>query len=192
MKGRGGELPRGRGRRGARAGAGPGSASPGAARLRLRQGRPAAMPTLRNLILEERMNPLFLQAERFIVGVEDAGAGEGQLLGGGQIRAIGPPDGGAGEVASVVVRAGSRGQGIGGRILDELLRRNTDGFSSLFVLTTGDRRSVDFYRRRGFEVVDTASVPAAMRVEQALGSLVARLARGESCVAMRLGRLPAD
>jgi len=190
MKGRGGELPRGRGRRGPRAGAGPGSASPGATRLRLRQGRSVDMPTLRNLILEERMNPLFLQAERFIVGVEDAGAGEGQLLGGGQIRAIGPPDGGAGEIASVIVRAGSRGQGVGGRILDELLCRNADGFSSLFVLTTGG--GADFYRRRGFEVVDTAAVPAPMRVEQAIGSLVAGLARGESCVAMRLGRHPAD
>ena len=185
------KLSRGGGR-GPRAGAGPGSASPGGARLRLRQGRPADMPTLRKLILEERMNPLFLGAgERFIVAsMEAGGAGEGQLLGGGQIRAIGPPGGGAGEVASVVVRAGYRRQGVGGRILDELLRRNAEGeegFHDLFLLTTCG--GADFYRRRGFEAVGAAALPAPLRAEQALGSLVARLARGETCVAMRL---PAD
>ena len=153
--------------------------------MQLRRGRSGDLAALASLVVSERMNPLFLEPARFVVGVEEGGA----LVGGGQIRPIGPPEAGAAELASVVVRADRRGQGIGGRIVDELLRNHAGaageggGARKLFLLTTDG--AVGFYLRRGFATVSPAQAPGALRVEQALGSLVAGLAKGEACVAMR-------
>ena len=151
--------------------------------MQLRRGRAGDLATLASLVVRERMNPLFLEPVRFVVGVEE----DGTLVGGGQIRPIGPSEAGAAELASVVVRADRRGQGIGGRIVDELLRSHAgaggEGVRELFLLTTDG--AVGFYRRRGFAPVAPAQTPGALRAEQALGSLVARLAKGEACVAMR-------
>ena len=150
--------------------------------MQLRRGRSGDLAALASLVVSERMNPLFLEPARFVVGVEEGGA----LVGGGQIRPIGPPEARAAELASVVVRADRRCQGIGGRIVDELLRNHAGeggGARKLFLLTTDG--AVGFYLRRGFATVSPAQAPGALRVEQALGSLVAGLAKGEACVAMR-------
>ena len=74
--------------------------------MRLRRGRAGDLGALAALVLREKMNPLFLEPSRFVVGVEE----DGTLVGGGQIRAVGPPEAGADELASVVVRADRRGQ----------------------------------------------------------------------------------
>ena len=159
--------------------------------MRLRRGRAGDLGALAALVLREKMNPLFLEPSRFVVGVEE----DGTLVGGGQIRAVGPPEAGADELASVVVRADRRGQGIGGRIVDELLRGRAGAAGAggeareLFLLTTGG--ATGFYRRRGFAPVAPAEAPGALRAEQALGALVARLAVGETCVAMRWAGPPA-
>ena len=76
----------------ARAGAGVGGEpSEGAADVRLRRGRAGDLGALAALVLREKMNPLFLEPSRFVVGVEE----DGTLVGGGQIRAVGPPEAGA-------------------------------------------------------------------------------------------------
>jgi ribosomal protein S18 acetylase RimI-like enzyme len=57
-------------------------------------------------------------------------------------------------VHMMVVSPGLQGQGVGGQLLREVLRRTSDTAPHPTVLTTHLEQNVTFYRRAGFEVTD--------------------------------------
>jgi amino-acid N-acetyltransferase len=71
------------------------------------------------------------------------------------------PYGSVGVLRSVVVAAPSRGRGVGTALCDALERRAaSDGIERLYLLTT---TAAAFFRDRGYDRVDRAAVPDAIR-----------------------------
>ena len=139
-----------------------------------RSGTPQDQQAIAAAVLRESMNPLFLQAERFIVACE---AGSEKLLGFGQLR----PLSGAWELASLVVQPEARGQGIGSEVVRRLLAQ-VEG-ADVWLLTLENTRR--FYEPLGFSEAPPAAAPLTMRLEQAAGSVVAGAVAGQRCIVMR-------
>lgn len=130
-----------------------GAAARADASASLRLAAPADAPAVRRLVLSEYMNPLGLAPERFVVAQDDA---SGDVVGCGQLKpwqrlsdrgdALGALVRGAGlvpnwegdlvELASLVVAPGSRGKGLGSRIVGRLLEDAPQG-GTVCLLTTG-------------------------------------------------------
>ena len=125
-------------------------------------------------VLRESMNPLFLQPERFVVA-SDA-ADEQRVLGFGQLR----PLSGAWELASLVVEPEARGQGLGSALVRRLLAR-VEG-EEVWLLTLENTRR--FYEPLGFVETPPSAAPLTMRLEQAVGSVVAGVVAGQQCIVM--------
>ena len=125
-------------------------------------------------VLRESMNPLFLQPERFEVA-SDA-ADEQRVLGFGQLR----PLSGAWELASLVVEPEARGQGLGSALVRRLLAR-VEG-EEVWLLTLENTRR--FYEPLGFVETPPSAAPLTMRLEQAVGSVVAGVVAGQQCIVM--------
>ena len=125
-------------------------------------------------VLRESMNPLFLQPERFIVA-NDA-ADEQRVLGFGQLR----PLSGAWELASLVVEPEARGRGVGSELVRRLLAR-VEG-EAVWLLTLENTRQ--FYELLGFTEAPPGAAPLTMRLEQAVGSVVAGVVAGQQCIVM--------
>ena len=114
--------------------------------LTLCGGRGADALTIGTRIVREKMNPLFLSPERFVVATPSAESKE--VLGFGQLR---PAPGVAWELASLVVEPEHRGQGIGSGILRTLLSQHRASSASeerVCLLTLRSTRG--FYERLGF------------------------------------------
>ena len=134
--------------------------------------------TIGTRIVREKMNPLFLSPERFVVATPSAESKE--VLGFGQLR---PAPGVAWELASLVVEPEHRGQGIGSGILRRLLSQHRASSASegrVCLLTLRSTRG--FYERLGFAV--TSSPPLPMLLEYAIGTVVAKAAVDDSLVCM--------
>ena len=165
------------------------------------------------MILSEKMNPLNIKPERFLVAEEEeeeeeggGGGGEGgtkgeekrkKVVAFGQLAELEP--GRLFELRSLVTVPERRGQGIGAEIVRGLLEeaaasakkekkeekedRGESGAAEV-VLTTISRRRA-FYLRAGFEEVPSTLVPRQLKLEVALGSVVAKLAVGDSLIVLR-------
>jgi amino-acid N-acetyltransferase len=88
--------------------------------------------------------------------------------------------GGAGLLRSVAVEASARGSGIGSQLVQGVVAAaRTRGQSQLFLLTT---TAGDFFERRGFHLVERASVPSAIAQ-----SWEFRVGCPQTALVMRLG-----
>eukprot|EP00667_Euglena_gracilis_P022491 EG_transcript_25086 len=150
--------------------------------IHVRPATAADMPFVQRAMLAERMNPILLRRECFLVAEVVAAAGVPELWGCGQIRPIGSE---AWELASVYVVPERRGQGIGTHIVRCLLERHQeqppDG-RELFLLTTA--RQAAFYAPLGFAPTASSQLPPPMRLEAAAGAVLAGLL-GQTLVGMR-------
>lgn len=149
--------------------------------VRFRAGAALDMPFVFRAMAANLMNPLSLQAERFLVADD---AAQGDRVGFGQIRPLGG-DAGLWELASVYVEESWRGRGVGGELVRRLLeahvaagRRPADVHMLTLAKTAG------WYRTLGFEQVPLDRAPSAMGLEMAAGSAITRLL-GEELVCMR-------
>lgn len=165
--------------------------------------------TIQQLVFREFMNPLGLAWQRFLVAEagqpreQEQGPGaaaqskEGVVVGVGQLKAwpgAGPTAPPFLELRSLVVDPAHRGQGIGSRLVGQLLSRadaETDsagaakGQLPVFLLTIGKR--VPFYERLGFqEVTEQEKVPKQLGLELSLGGVVTRLVARDRCLCMKL------
>ena len=164
------------------------------------------------MILNERMNPLGLKPERFLVaeeeeeeeertaGEEKEGRRRKKIVAFGQLAEL--EAGTLFELRSLVTSPEWRGQGIGAQVVEKLLEEaatrkkkkeeeeEEEGGSETqkaaaavadVVLTTIARRRV-FYERLGFEELPVA--PEQLKLEVAVGSVVARLAVGDSIIVL--------
>jgi GNAT superfamily N-acetyltransferase len=153
--------------------------------------RPSDMPQIRSALASARMNPLFVERERFVAARDSA---SDRLAGAVQLRPLGTEGGGgarAYELASLFVEPEYRGRGIGQGLvrqcLDRAQRAPADApaaagsalrgagaaapSAEVFLLTLATR--AEFYERLGFEAVaDVSRLPATLLVECALGQVV--------------------
>ena len=180
----------------------------------LRRGVQSDADAIRAGVLRESMNPLGLDPTRFVVAVDDARGGE--IVGFGQLKpwetlSDRPKDDVVGqlvrlmnltpnwsgellELASLVVTKERRGRGVGTAVARRLVMdaKSATGEGAtetapptLCLLTL--RSTIPFYERLGFqEIVSPEYVPRPLQAELALGRIVARLARNDDCVAMKM------
>ena len=180
----------------------------------LRRGVRSDADAIRAGVLRESMNPLGLDPTRFVVAVDDAR--DGAIVGFGQLKpwetlSDRPKDDVVGQVvrllnltpnwsgellelASLVVTKEWRGRGVGTAVVRRLVMdaktTTGDGVTktarpTLCLLTL--RSTTPFYERLGFqEIASPERVPRPLQAELALGRIVARLARNDECVAMKM------
>ena len=160
------------------------------------------------MILSEKMNPLNLNPERFLVAEEEE-EGEGErerkqprqekkIVAFGQLAELEEP-GRLFELRSLVTAPEWRGRGVGAELVKRLLEeaaaasaKKEQGDSGVaaaataaeVVLTTISRRK-RFYERLGFEEVPSSEIPKQLKLEAAVGSVVARIAVGDSLTVLR-------
>jgi len=177
--------------------------------IRIRPGCPEDLNTVASAVFSEKMNPLGLSMDRFLVAEE---ASSGRLVGFGQlkewptlsakqdlrgqiVRAAGLWPNWRGELvelSSLVVVPEWRGRGVGSALVSELVQR-AEG-KTLCLLTIGS--SVPFYERLGFKEISQQMVPRPLQPEVVLGTVVARLAANDRLLCMAHssaiegGRLP--
>ncbi|WP_119270544.1 GNAT family N-acetyltransferase [Taklimakanibacter deserti] len=113
---------------------------------------------IRALVLTERMRPIDLKPENFLVAVKDE-----EIIGTVQMRRH--PDG-TRELGSLVVAPPWRRQGIATRLIDELLK---DERQSVYMITA--RAHWAGFARWGFARVSRGSVPKSIRLHHFIGSL---------------------
>lgn len=86
--------------------------------LAFRQARPAEAPLILSRLLREKMNPIGVRPERFVIAWDKP---NGAVAGFGQIRPVGD---GACELASLIVEPRYRGLGVGTVIVTKLLAQH--------------------------------------------------------------------
>jgi N-acetylglutamate synthase-like GNAT family acetyltransferase len=142
--------------------------------LDFRSATPNDVFTARKTMFDQKMNPLSISQDRLLVAFDDSD--ERNLLGFGQIR---PLDGVFSELASLYVKPENRQQGIGGALVQQLLRRHDEVESptTVCLLTLGS--TTTFYEKHGFELMDEleiqSTMPSSFRFEYAAGSVVSSL-----------------
>lgn len=127
------------------------------------------------------MNPLsiLVPMENFMV----VKGNDGKVLGAAQLKPLRAPGDECFELSSVVVQRACRGQGIGTRVVQDVLT-SAPNSSRIFLVTVEDREK--FYADRfGFRVV-RENIPEALRLEVIVGSLVARAVTGLGLIVMSL------
>mmetsp|Transcript_31767 Transcript_31767/g.56852 ORF Transcript_31767/g.56852 Transcript_31767/m.56852 type:complete len:278 (-) Transcript_31767:337-1170(-) len=169
-------------------------------RIQLRDGREDDLRQVASAVFSEKMNPLGLHMERFVVAEETATGevvGFGQLkewpcladrkdLAGQVVRTAGLTPNWEGElveVGTLIVSKQWRGRGIGSAVVKDLLRRAEGRNICLITLAS----SVPFYERLGFKVIPSEEVPRPLRAEVFWGTIVARLAVNDRVVCMAHG-----
>ena len=124
--------------------------------------RPATVDdqaVIARLVHQARLNSRALNWRAFAIAETDETS-----VGVAQVRRH--PDG-TRELASLVVLAEYRGRGIASRMIEALLRHETDP-----VFTLLDRRYAEHFTRWGFHAVTTADLPPSMTRQLRLGQLV--------------------
>lgn len=124
----------------------------------VRKARLQEDKAIRALVLSERMRPIDLKPENFLVAVKDD-----EIIGTVQMRRHGD---GTRELGSLVVAAAFRRQGIAVQLIGELLK---DERQSVYAIAA--RTHWTLYARWGFERVTGRSVPKSIRLHYVLGSL---------------------
>lgn len=113
---------------------------------------------IRALVLSERMRPIDLKPENFLIAV----TGD-EIIGTVQMRHH--PDG-TRELGSLVVAPAWRRQGIAAQLIDELLRNERQ---SVYLIAAGAHWTR--FARWGFELVSAPAAPKSIRLHHFIGSL---------------------
>lgn len=131
------------------------SASPG--NIYLRAGAAEDQATIRRMILDEGLNPTYINWVNFLVAEEvtEAPAGGRRIVGIGQIK---PYKDGGRELASIAVLPAYRSRGVAALIIQTLLAQERGPV----YLMCGNTMPA-YYRRFGFVEVDAAALPYTMR-----------------------------
>ena len=137
----------------------------------IRPARAEEAVTIRSLIRAERLDPLNVHWENFLVA-----EASGRIIGIGQIK----PYPGARELGSLAVAADQRQTGVGGAIIKALIARE-HGPLYLFCLAF----RAPYYGKFGFRSVTAADLPPALKSKYVLGKLVTRLFRQRLIVMYR-------
>ncbi|DBA82241.1 hypothetical protein WJX79_004896 [Trebouxia sp. C0005] len=155
------------------------SASVEKKQLVFRQATAEDLIDIKRMVLKERMNPLGLPADRFIIA-EDA---EGQVMGFGQLQQ--QPNAEHVqflELRTLIVTNAARGQGVGSAVVKHLLETPAAMTTDVFLVTL--RRSIPFYKKAGFTLVPVRQVPRALWFEAFAGSVVASLVAQDRLVVL--------
>lgn len=129
---------------------------------------------IRALVKEGRINPTGIKWQRFVVAV----SANGEVIGCGQVK---PHRDGSCELASLVVTAEWRGNGVAGAIIENLLAAHSEALYLMCRSSLGT-----FYGRFGFQPVSESEMPVFFRRISRLASLVDFLRQdGESLLVMR-------
>jgi amino-acid N-acetyltransferase len=143
------------------------------ASYRLQAATSAQQGEIKALVWAARINPLGLAWRRFVVAVDEKGV----VIGCGQIK---PHRDGSWELASIVVAAAWRGQGVARAIIAHLLAG-----SPRPVWLTCIASIVSFYSRFGFsEVTNLAEMPPYFRRVSRLFRWLAYLSPANSLAVM--------
>lgn len=137
----------------------------------IRPARAADAATIRSMIRAERLDPLNVHWENFLVA--ETG---GRIIGIGQIK----PYPGARELGSLAVAADQRQTGVGGAIINALIARE-NGPLYLFCLAFRE----PYYGKFGFRSVTAEDLPRALKSKYVLGRFVTRLFRQRLSVMYR-------
>jgi len=149
-------------------------------KLRFRRGMQADTFPIALTMVQEFMNPLSINHERFLVAMDE----DGQRVGFGQIRELGEA-GGLWELASIYVVQEWRGRGLGSELVRRLLDAHSsagNSLSSVYLLTIAS--TLGFYSRLGFTQCEDANVPKSMAFEVAAGSVISSVL-GNKLVCMK-------
>jgi N-acetylglutamate synthase-like GNAT family acetyltransferase len=117
---------------------------------------------IRALARGEKLKPFGLRWRTFIVAERN-----GRIVGAVQLRTHWD---GSHELGSLVVKVGSRGQGIAARLIDARLA----GTAGRILMITGQKYA-DHYQRWGFERIAPNAAPPSIRLNYWLGHLGGRL-----------------
>jgi amino-acid N-acetyltransferase len=124
----------------------------------IRKAQPQEGKAIRTLVLTERMRPIDLKPENFLVAVKSD-----QIVGTVQMRRHSD---GTRELGSLVVAPAWRRQGIATRLINELLK---DERQSVYMIA--GKAHWRRFSRWGFELVSGRSVPKLIRLHHFIGSL---------------------
>ena len=147
-----------------------------------RAGQPGDELLISSTMFKEKMNPLGIKHERFIV----ATGASGDTIGFGQIRDLGD-GGGLWEIASLYVNEGQRSRGIGTELVRRLLAAHESrghSLDALYLLTL--EPTTPFYQALGFRLAAKDEVPQEMALEVAAGTALS-FVLGNKLVCMRHG-----
>jgi amino-acid N-acetyltransferase len=127
--------------------------------LLIRQAAGMDQVAITQLVRSERLNPLDLAWQNFVVATLGA-----TLIGAAQMRQH--PEGSR-ELGSLVVSREHRGQGIAGRLISALLARHPNPVHVI----TRDANAMH-YDPWGFERIDTHKAPRSVRRHRLMGQMV--------------------
>lgn len=120
--------------------------------IQLRSATAADLVLIKEMVRQERLNPMGLKWERFLLAVSETG----EVVGCGQIKSH---KDGSHELASIVTRSDWRGQGVARLMIEQLMSEQT---SSLWLMCRSSL--APFYEKFGFvEVQERGEMPAYFR-----------------------------
>jgi N-acetylglutamate synthase-like GNAT family acetyltransferase len=129
----------------------------------IRPATAADRKTIRRIVRRAGIFPFGLEWHRFLVAEEG-----GRIVAVGQVK---PHRDGSRELASIAVVPDRQGEGLGGRIVRELLAREQ---GPLYLFCRGELEP--FYAQFGFEPVGAGGLPPVMSFFYRVGTALARLA----------------
>jgi N-acetylglutamate synthase-like GNAT family acetyltransferase len=122
-------------------------------------------PAIRRMIWSEGLNPISLNWRRFVVARDDTG----QVVGCIQVKLHGD---GTRELASLVVQAEWRRQGLATRLIQTILKDET---GALYLTCRESLQT--FYKRFGFHILNPSELPPYFRRLRTAFVIYRRLAR---------------
>lgn len=137
--------------------------------FQFRSAKDEDISAARKILFQQAMNPLSLSKENLIVAFDDE-LNDEPLVGFGQIRPLGSE---FSELASLFVVPGRRNQGVGGAIVEELLKRHEQASSSKQVCLLTLKPTTSFYERYGFQLASESErkkLPATLQLELQAGN----------------------
>ncbi len=129
--------------------------------FRIRPARADEESIIRSLIRRERLDPMNVHWQNFLVAEEDSG-----IIGIGQVK----PYPGGRELGSLVVVPEHRRDGVGAAIINALIARE-NGPLVLFCLAFRE----SYYAKFGFRCASLRDLPTSLKMKYAIGSFFTRL-----------------
>eukprot|EP01023_Acetabularia_acetabulum_P027465 TRINITY_DN26009_c0_g1_i6.p1 TRINITY_DN26009_c0_g1~~TRINITY_DN26009_c0_g1_i6.p1 ORF type:complete len:181 (-),score=15.41 TRINITY_DN26009_c0_g1_i6:758-1300(-) len=146
--------------------------------VKIRRGKQEDMGQIFRMVLRERMNPLSLKPDRFVVAERD---GSNELAGCVQLADL---KNNFKELRTLIVQPEYRGEGIGQILVSEILK--DVGESEVYLVTL--ESTFQFYEKFGFVTIDPSQVPEqlwVLRIEVVLGKIVAKLLVNKPLIVMK-------